>query len=157
MLILEEDDFVLTPISILNTDFSMAIHASMPSAAGNWRPNYLPNEFMLFSAELDGTATAPGYGAGGGCIFNREHFIKSWEKARDPLWKNYDHLARINKIIGWQDFVVQFVMMIGGYEIIQHHRIAQPWEQADWPTGVNVYGQPYEMVCGLKDYSMITL
>ena len=157
MIILEEDNFILNPISLLNTEFSMAIHASIPSAAGNYRPNYLPNEFMMYSYNLGGIATAPGYGAGGGCIFKPDEFVKAWEKAKDPLWRDYDSLKRINKIIGWQDFVVQFVMMIGGYEITQNFHAAQPWEDPNWLGGKNYMGEDYEMVCGLKDHTIIKL
>ena len=155
MIILEEDDFILNPIGLLNTDFSMAVHASMPSAAGNHRPNYLPNEFMMYSYELGGISTTPGYGAGGGCIFKPDQFVKSWEKCKDNLWNDYDALKRINKIIGWQDFIVQFVMMIGGYEITQNFHAAQPWEDPNWLNGKNYMGQDYELVCGLKDHTLL--
>lgn len=157
MLILEEDVFLEKEISILKTDYSMAIHAAMPSSSGIWRPNHLPNEFMIYSADIGGVASAPGYGAGGGCTFNREHFIKSWEKARSFLWKDYDYLKSINKIIGWQDFIVQFVMMIGGYEIIQYHHAAQHWEMPDWRNVKAFCGDDFEMICGLKDHTLIQI
>jgi len=147
IIILEEDDFILKPLSILNEDFSMAIHPTNPSPIGVYRANYLPNEFMLYSYDLGGISTAPGYGAGGGCIFKPNEFVKSWEKCKDTLWRDYDTLKKINKIIGWQDFIVQFVMMIGGYEIIQNPYEAQPWEVKNW--------YDYEIVCGLKDYELI--
>jgi hypothetical protein len=155
MILLEEDNFLLKSLSMLNTEFSMLVHASMPSAAGNHRPNYLPPQFLEFSKNLGGVGNAPGYGAGGGCIFNREHFIKSWDIAKEPLWDAYDDLAKINKIIGWEDFIVQFVMMIGGYEIDQLYVAAQPWEQPNWRTAKNYKGNDYEMICGLKDIEEI--
>lgn len=147
MIILEEDDFILKPLTILQSDFSMAIHPTDPSPIGVYRANHLPNEFMMYSYELGGTSSAPGYGAGGGCIFKPDEFVKSWEKAKDYLWRDYDSLKRINKIIGWQDFIVQFVMMIGGYEIIQNPYEAQPWEVENW--------YDFEIVCGIKDYTLI--
>ena len=155
MLLLEEDDFILKPLSILEYDFSMAIHASTPSAAGNYRPNYLPEEFMEYSHRIGGVSTAPGYGAGGGCIFKPNEFIKSWKKCKDTLWYDYDQLKQINKIIGWQDFITQFVMMIGGYNIVQNFNIAQPWEDPNWMKGRNYLGEEYEMVCGLKDHTVL--
>jgi hypothetical protein len=156
MLILEEDNFIINPVSLLNTEFSMAIHASIPSAAGNLRPNSLPNEFMIYSDQMGGIASSPGYGAGGGCIFKPDEFIKSWEKCKDKLWNDYDSLKQVSKIIGWQDFIIQFVMMIGGYEISQNFHAAQPWEDPNWLVGKNYMGEDYEMVCGLKDHTVIT-
>ena len=36
-MLFEEDDFVLKPISILNEEFSMAIHPTSPSPTGRMR------------------------------------------------------------------------------------------------------------------------
>jgi len=149
MLILEEDDFILKPLTILEYDFAMAIHPTAPSPAGVYRPNYLPPEFMEYSKRLGGIDYAPGYGAGGGCIFKPRYFVKAWEKCKDVLWEDYDKLVPINKIMGWQDFIVQFVMMIGGYEIVQNPYEAQPWEISNW--------KDYEIVCGLKDHTLVEL
>lgn len=157
MMIMEEDTFLIRPLSILNQEFSMLVHASMPSAAGRYRPNHLPSQFLNFSVKHGGVGTAPGYGAGGGCIFNREQFIKSWNIAREPLWNEYHELEKINKIIGWQDFVVQFVMMIGGYPIDQLYICAQEWEHPNWRNEPNYKGQAYEMIGGMKDHSEIII
>ena len=110
---------------------------------------------MDFSVKHGGVGTAPGYGAGGGCVFNREQFIKSWEKAKPLIWDVYDHFKKINKIIGWEDFLVQYVMMIGGYEITQLTHAAQPWEEPNWKTANSYYGGPYEIVCNLTDINEI--
>lgn len=155
MMILEEDNFLLRPLSFLDTEFSMKVHASMPSAAGKYRPNILPKQFMDFSVKHGGVGTAPGYGAGGGCVFNREQFIKSWDKAKPLLDDVYDDFAKLNKIIGWQDFIVQYVMMIGGYEITQLTHAAQPWEEPNWKTADSYYGGSYEIVCNLTDITEI--
>jgi len=147
MIILEEDDFILKPLTILEYEFSMAIHPTDPSPIGVHRPNYLPQQFMEYSKVRGGVDNAPGYGAGGGCIFRPKEFVKAWEKCKDDLWNDYYDLVKIDKIIGWQDFVVQFVMMIGGYEITQNPFEAQPWEVSNW--------YDYEIVCGVKDYTLI--
>jgi len=149
MILLEEDDFVLKPISILLEDFSMAIHPTDPSPVGIRRANYVPNEFTMYSYERGGVATCPGYASGGGTIFNREHFIDAWQKVKDNLWKDYDYLKSINKIIGWQDFVFQFIMMIGGYDIIQNHNLCEEWEVKDWKN--------FEIVTGLKTHNEILI
>ena len=44
-MLFEEDDFVLKPISILNEEFSMAIHPTAPSPTGRMRPNAIPYNF----------------------------------------------------------------------------------------------------------------
>jgi hypothetical protein len=157
MMILEEDNFIIRPLSILDRDFSMAIHANINYVTGQFRPNHIPNEFVLYSHNLGGTGYAPGYGAGGGCIFKPDEFVKSWEKCRNHLWRDYDYLRSINKIIGWEDFVVQFVMMIGGYEINENFWNAIPQEDPKWMDGKNFRGEDYDMICGLKDHTMIKL
>jgi hypothetical protein len=149
ILLLEEDDFVLKPISILSEDFSMAIHPTDPSPIGIKRANYIPNEFIMYSYERKGVTTAPGYGSGGGTVFNREHFIDAWQRVKEDLWKNYDQLKSVNKIIGWQDFVFQFIMMIAGYEIIQNHNLCEEWEVKHW--------REFEIVTGLKTHTEILL
>lgn len=144
----EEDDFILKPLSILEKEFSMAIHPTSPSPTGWYRENYIPNEFVNFINENDGNASSPGYAAGGGTIFNREHMVLSWKKAKPILIKNYDYLKSINKIIGWQDYLMQFVIQIGGYEIIQNNNLCEHWEVKDrWAE--------FEIVTGMKDMEII--
>ena len=48
MMLFEEDDFVLENISILDTDFSMAIHPTSPSPTGRMRANHIPWQFLDF-------------------------------------------------------------------------------------------------------------
>jgi len=144
----EEDDFILKPLSIFEKEFSMAIHPTNPSPTGWNRPNYIPNEFLVFINEYDGNPASPGYAAGGGTIFNREQMIESWEKTRPILIKHYDYLRSINKIIGWQDYLMQFVMQMGGYEIIQNDNLCEHWEVGDrW--------NQFEIVTGMKDEKII--
>lgn len=157
MMIMEEDTFLLRSLSVLQDEFSMLVHASIPSAAGNHRPNHVPRQFLEYSKKLGGVDYCPGYGAGGACIFNREHFIYSWEKAKDHLWNDYHELEKINKIIGWEDFIVQFIMMIGDFPIDQLYICAQEWEHPNWRTEPNYKGQPYEMIAGMKDHTEIKI
>jgi hypothetical protein len=147
-MILEEDDFVLNSISILNEDFSMAIHPTAPSASGRYRPNAIPTEYLLYINDKNGNPISDGYAAGGGVIFNREQFIKAWETHRDSFWSDYDYLKNINKIIGWADYTLQFIMQLNNFEIIQNHRLCEHWEVLDtWKT--------FEVVTGLKDIEEI--
>jgi len=148
MILLEEDDFLLKPSTILNTEFSMAIHPTNPSPTGWYRPNNIPNEFLMYIYENGGNLISPGYAAGGGTFFNREHFIDSWERKKDIIWKGYDYLRSINKIIGWADYLLQFVMQLGGYTIIQNPNLCEHWEVKDeW--------NKFEIVTGMKDINII--
>ena len=146
-MLLEEDDFVLKPISILDTKFSMAIHPTNPAPNGNYRANAIPQYFKNFISNNGGNPVSPGYASGGGVIFNRLEFIKSWETKKDIIWENYDDLKNYNKIIGWADYILQFVMQLGGYEIIQNHQLCEEWEIPNW--------NEFEIVTGLKDIEKI--
>jgi len=150
MLLLEEDDFILKPISILEQDFSIAIHPTSPSPTGRFRANFIPDQFKKYSAKHNGISTCPGYASGGGSIINRKDFIKAWEYCKDFLYNDYDSLKEINKIIGWIDFSLQYVMMLGGYEVIQNFELCEHWEVP------NNWDQ-FEIVTGLKDHNLITL
>jgi hypothetical protein len=146
-MLLEEDDFVLKPISILDTEFSMAIHPTNPAPNGNYRANNIPSYFINFILNNGGNPNSPGYASGGGVIFNREHFIKSWENTKDIIWDNYDNLKNHNKIIGWADYILQFIMQLDGYEIIQNNRLCEEWEISNW--------KDFEIVTGLKNLEEI--
>lgn len=149
MFILEEDDFLLKPVSMLNTEVSIAIHPTCPSPIGVFRPNGIPDAFYDYIMDAGGITKSPGFGAGGGSFLNREQFIDAWDKIKDGLWENYDRLKAINKIIGWEDFLVQYIFMLGGYEITQNHALCEHWEVPNW--------NEFEIVTGLKDHTLINL
>jgi hypothetical protein len=148
IILLEEDDFILKTPSILTQDFSMAIHPTDPSPIGVRRPNGIPSEFKNFILFNDGNPESPGYAAGGGTIFNREQFIKAWENHKSLIWDEYLYLKNISKIIGWADYILQFVMQLGGYTIIQNNKLAEHWEVGDkW--------NEFEIITGMKDVEII--
>jgi hypothetical protein len=150
MMLFEEDDFVLKPISILDQNFSMAIHPTAPSPIGWYRPNHIPPEFTSLIKIHNGNPYSPGYAAGGGTIFNREEMIIAWEIAKPILIENFDYLRSINKIIGWQDYLMQFVMQLKGYDIIQNNNLGELWEVKDnWSQ--------FEIITGFKDHTLINL
>ena len=149
MMLFEEDDFVLKPISILNEEFSMAIHPTSPSPTGRMRPNPIPNRFKQYSKSVGGVDICPGYASGGGTIFNREHYIDSYDRVLDLYTKNYDEFCKINKIYGWEDFLFQYILMLGGYEIIQNHQLCEHWEVPNF--------QEFEILTGCKDHNLINL
>ena len=88
----------------------MAIHPTDPSPIGIYRPNGIPSHFKNFISNNRGNPNSPGYASGGGVIFNRIEFIKSWENKKDIIWQNYDELKNHNKIIGWADYILQFII-----------------------------------------------
>jgi hypothetical protein len=148
MLLLEEDDFILKNPTILNKEFSMAIHPTSPSPIGVYRPNGIPNEYTKYIMNYGGQPASPGYAAGGGTFFNREQFIRAWEIHHDTIWTDYDYLKSCSKIIGWADYILQFVMQMGGYEIIQNDKLAEHWEVGDkW--------NEFEIITGMKDIEII--
>ena len=49
MMLFEEDDFILKPISILSDEFSMAIHPTAPSPTGRMRANAIPYQFKQYA------------------------------------------------------------------------------------------------------------
>lgn len=150
MLVLEEDDFVLKPITILQYDFDIAIHPTAPSPIGWHRPNLIPQQLLEYSKQHGGVGECPGYGAGGGTVLNRERFIQSWERCREYLWNDYNSLVQISKIVGWQDFILQYVMMLGGFQVVQNPYLCEHWEVGDiW--------KDFEIVTGLKDHTLVEI
>jgi hypothetical protein len=148
MVLLEEDDFILKYPSIVDTDFSMAIHPTDPSPIGVRRPNGISTELKNYIIKHNGRPTSPGYAAGGGTFFNRLEFINAWETHKDRILSDYDYLRNNSKIIGWADYILQFVMQLGGYEIIQNTKLAEHWEVGDrW--------NEFEIITGMKDEEII--
>jgi hypothetical protein len=148
MILLEEDDFILQPISLLEYEFDMAIHPTDPSPIGWHRANFIPLEFKKYIQQNNGNPNSPGYASGGGTIFNRLSFIKAWEENKNKIWEDYDMLKDINKIIGWADYILQFIMQLEGYVIIQNNNLCEEWEVKDkWKN--------FEIVTGLKNMDEI--
>jgi len=150
IILLEEDDFVLKPLSICEFEFSCAIHPTDPSPTGRYRKNFINEQFYNYSRDFGGTTECPGYASGGGTIINREEFILAWDKCKNYLFEHYDKMVEINKIIGWIDFSLQYVMMLGGYKIIQNPYLCEHWE-------VPVGWEDFEIITGLKDHNLISI
>lgn len=148
IILLEEDDFVIQNISILDTEFSMAIHPTDPSPVRS-RPNYVPSQFLDYSKSIGGVKTCPGYASGGGTIFNRKQFIDSYDRVLDSFTHVYDDFCKIDKIFGWQDFMFQYIMMLAGYGIIQNNQLCEYWEVPEFES--------FEIVTGIKDHNLIKL
>ena len=148
IMLFEEDDFVLKPISILNEEFSMAIHPTAPSPV-RMRPNAIPTQFKEYAESVGGVGDSPGYASGGGTIFNRTQFIDSYERALDLYTKHFDEFCKTSKIYGWQDFLFQYVMQLAGYKIIQNPRLCEHWEVPNF--------EGFEIITGLKQPELVQL
>jgi hypothetical protein len=144
MIILEEDVFLLKPISILDNEFGAAIVRSN---------NLMPQPIMEFINLFEGNVVDNKYGCCGGCIINVKDFIKGWEICKDSLWQYYDLIAQYTKLIGWSDCILQVVIQCSGSKIIINPELVEPWmvEQGwidkDW--------KEFEIINYLKDHTLI--
>ena len=149
MMLFEEDDFILKPISILNEEFSMAIHPTSPSPTGRMRANAIPYQFKQYAESVGGVGDSPGYASGGGTIFNRVQFIDSYERALDLYTKHFDEFCKTSKIYGWQDFLFQYIMQLAGYKIIQNPKLCELWEVPNF--------EGFEILTGCKQPELVKL
>jgi len=155
MIILEEDSFILKPISIIkDNEFGISVF--------EYNTNTIPDVLLNVIEQVGGNTNIPfgkwgkGYGAGGGFIIDCQKWINSWEKFRPILELNYDMIASQNKLIGWSDCLAQLVIMAGGYEVAMNEQMVQTWyhERPDlYPT--YTHWKDYEIVDYLKDIEEI--
>ena len=75
--------------------------------------------------------------------------MDSYERILDKFTDVYDEFCKINKIFGWEDFLFQYIFMLGGYEVIQNHDLCELWEVPDF--------HEFEILTGCKDPNLITL
>ena len=140
LIILEEDSFILKPISILDREFGIA--------GFEYNTNTIPENLLNIVDRLGGNTDIPlnifgkkGYGAGGGFIIDCQKWINSWEKFRPILEFNYDMITSQNKLIGWSDLLAQLIIMIGGYDVLQNPNHVQTW-----------YGERPDLYPNYKDW-----
>lgn len=144
MIILEEDVFLLKPISIIDTDFGAAIFNS---------ENAIPPVITDFIKSVGGNTSVSNYGCCGGCIINVKEFISNWETHKDTLWGEYDTILKSTRLIGWSDCVLQVIMQMGDSSIVYNEQLVEPWMQSkgwiddDWKN--------YEIINYLKDLEEI--
>jgi len=144
MVILEEDVFLMKPISIIDTEFGIAI---VPNR------NHFPIELIGFIGSLEGNTQSDGYGGCGGAIINTQEFIKGYDIAMKPLKKQFDGLATRTKLVGWSDMMLQVIVMCGKGKVVVNQQLVEPWMQEqgwiekDW--------KDYEMVNYLKDITQL--
>jgi hypothetical protein len=156
MIILEEDSFILKPISIIKgSEFGIA--------GFEYNTNVIPEVLLDVIKQIGGNTNIPtnlfgnkGYGAGGGFIIDCKKWITSWEKFRPVLELNYDMIAKQNKLIGWSDCLAQLVIMAGGYEVLQNPQMVQTWyhERPDLYPNYTDW-KDYEIADYVKDIEII--
>ena len=110
----------------------------------------IPKQFLDYSKEIGGIGDCPGYASGGGTIFNREHYMDSYERILDKFTDVYDEFCKINKIFGWEDFLFQYIFMLGGYEVTFKIMIYVN-------CGKCLTFHEFEILTGCKDPNLITL
>jgi hypothetical protein len=155
MIVLEEDSFILKPISILGKEFGISVF--------EYNASVIPNVLLDVVGQVNGNVDIPlnifgnkGYGAGGGFIIDCVKWIRSWEYFRPILELNYELIQSKTHLIGWSDCISQIVIMAGGYEVVQNEQMVQTWyhERPDlYPTYTN--WKDYEIVDYVKDMNVI--
>ncbi len=155
IIVLEEDSFILKPLSILKQEFGIA--------GFEYNTNLIPHSLLYFVEQIEGNIDIPlnifgrkGYGAGGGFIIDRKKWISSWDKVKPLLDSNYETLLSHTHLIGWSDCISQIVIMGGGYKVIQNPQHVQTWyhERKDlYPT--YTHWSDYELIDYLKNIDEI--
>lgn len=144
MIILEEDVFILKPISILNEEFGAAIVRN---------DNRIPPVIMQFIHEVGGNTNVMKYGCCGGCIINVNDFIKGWELSKDKLWEEYDNIFLHTKLIGWADCILQVVIQCADGKVIINKQLVEPWMlNKRW---IDMHWKNFEIVNYLKNIDEI--
>lgn len=144
MIILEEDVFLMKPISIIEQDFGIAIVKNT---------NQFPNRITKFISELNGNILTDGYGGCGGAIIDTKDFIKGYEIGIHKLKEEFDEIKTHSKLIGWSDMILQVIIMIGGGSVVVNDQLVEPWmEEQGW---IPDSWKNYEMVNYLKDHTLL--
>lgn len=155
MIVMEDDTFILKPISILNKEFGIAVF--------EYNTNEFPPQMLHIVKQLNGNVDIPtnifgnkGYGAGGGYIINCEQFIKSWDYFKPVLDANWDAIVESSHLIGWCDFLPQITIMVGGFDVVMNSQLVQTWygnHPELYPTFTD--WRDYEIVDFLKDLNLV--
>lgn len=133
---MEDDTFILKPISILEEEFGIAVC--------EYNTNVLPNYILKFIENIGGSSDIPtnifgnkGYGAMGGFIINTDQFVKGWDYLRPILDEKWDEILTHTHLIGWVDVLPQLTIMAIGGKVVMNRQLIQTWyhERKDlYPT-----------------------
>lgn len=144
MLILEEDVFLMKPLSIIEKEFGVAIVRN---------ENEFPNRITQFIMDVGGNVITDGYGACGGAIINTKKFIKGFDISIDKLKNEFDEISNHTHLVGWSDLMLQVIVMCGNGEVVVNEQLVEPWmEVQEW---ISDSWKNYEMVNYLKDITQL--
>ena len=144
MVILEEDVFLMKPISIIDSEFGVAIVRNQ---------NGFPQRISKFIFDVAGNIETNGYGACGGAIINTHDFIKGYDIAMEPLKVEFDDISKHTHLVGWSDMMIQVIIMCSGGKVVVNPQLIEPWmEGENW---ISDSWKNYEMVNYLKDISLL--
>lgn len=144
IIILEEDVFLLKPISIIEKEFGVAIVTNR---------NSFPYRIIKFIQDLNGNTNTIGYGACGGAIINTQLFIKGFDIAINHLRTEFDDISKRTHLVGWSDIMLQVIIMCARGDVIVNEQLVEPWMQEQgW---INSHWKNYEIVNYLKDINQL--
>ena len=144
MIILEEDTFLMKPISIINNEFGIAIVLNN---------NPIPIRLTQFIMSVGGNTSSDGYGGCGGAIINTQDFIKGYDIAMEKLKIEFDDISKDTKLVGWSDMMIQVIIMCSGSEVVINQQLVVPWWGKDWL--ISGSWENHEMVTCLKDITLL--
>ncbi len=155
LIALEDDTFILKPISIIQEDFGIAVV--------EYNCNEIHPYLLEFIESIDGNTDIPvnlfgnkGYGGQGGFIINCETFVKGWDKLKPILEERWDELREQTHLIGWVDVLPQLAVMAVNGSVVWNKQLVQTWfnERPDLYPGHSNW-RDYEIVDFLKDDEII--
>ena len=117
--ILFEEDVLVTKKINLDTNFDIS---------GYIIGNNIPHSILDYISYHGGNTSVGEYGAGGGCVFNRKKYIESFDKSYSLLESDFDRLFEQSFLLGWPDFLICFVFMIGGYNLSENRELMEIYD-----------------------------
>ena len=155
MISMEDDTYILKPISILSEEFGIAVC--------EYNTNVLSDSILNFLDKIGGNTNIPlnifgrkGYGACGGFIIDCEKFVESWSSFRDVLDYYWDDLVKQSHLIGWVDVLPQITIMAMGHNVVINNQLIQTWygDRPDLFPGFTNW-KDYEIADFVKDVEII--
>jgi hypothetical protein len=114
--ILFEEDVLVTRKINLNMNFDIS---------GYVIGNKIDKPILNYIKNNNGNINVDEFGAGGGCLFDRNKYLESFNKSYHLLVKDFDNLISLSRQPGWPDFLICFVFMMGGYQLSHNCEIKE--------------------------------
>ena len=87
--------------------------------------NKIDKPILNYIKNNNGNINVDEFGAGGGCLFDRNKYLESFNKSYHLLVKDFDNLISLSHQPGWPDFLICFVFMMGGYQLSHNCEIKE--------------------------------